>query len=168
MKLRLIVVGIVALVTEGFAQNGNYSLSHFNPLQERSDYLSFDLTQDDRGIIYIAGKEGVEGSEDEEEQGHGDIDVDQAVGVPLREEQAVAHGPREDERGHHGGDEQEDEEGARLLPRLHTREPAQAPANPHQSRVPSGGRGLRGRTLGLGRGRPQRFLMAVFARASDW
>ena len=60
MKLRLIVVGIVALVTEAFAQNGNYSLSHFNPLQERSDYLSFDLTQDDRGIIYIACKEGVE------------------------------------------------------------------------------------------------------------
>ena len=60
MKLRLIVVGIVALVSEAFAQNGNYSLSHFNPAQERSDYLSFDLTQDERGIIYIAGKEGIE------------------------------------------------------------------------------------------------------------
>lgn len=60
MKLKLIVVFSLAFSFRAFSQNGNYSLSHFNPAQERSDYLSFDLTQDDRGIIYIAGKEGVE------------------------------------------------------------------------------------------------------------
>jgi len=60
MKLRLIFLLLVACVAESVAQNGNYSLSHFSPAQERSDYLSFDLEQDERGIIYIAGKEGVE------------------------------------------------------------------------------------------------------------
>lgn len=60
MKLRLIFVFLVAVAAESVAQNGNYSLSHFSPAQERSDYLSFDLEQDERGIIYIAGKEGVE------------------------------------------------------------------------------------------------------------
>ena len=60
MKLRLIFLLLVVCVAESVAQNGNYSLSHFSPAQERSDYLSFDLKQDERGIIYIAGKEGVE------------------------------------------------------------------------------------------------------------
>lgn len=43
-----------------FGQNGNYFLSHFSPSREKSDHLSFDLIQDDRGIIYSAGKEGIE------------------------------------------------------------------------------------------------------------
>lgn len=60
MEIRFIFIFFVALISEAVAQNGNYSLSHFSPLQERADYFSFDLTQDERGIIYIAGKEGVE------------------------------------------------------------------------------------------------------------
>ncbi len=61
MKLRFgFAFLLLALIGRATAQNGNYSLYHFSPAQERSDYLSFDLTQDDRGIIYIAGKEGVE------------------------------------------------------------------------------------------------------------
>ena len=60
MKVRIFLFLYFIFSIQAIAQNGNYSLSHFNPLQERSDYLSFDLTQDDRGIIYIAGKEGVE------------------------------------------------------------------------------------------------------------
>ncbi|MBK5277249.1 MAG: hypothetical protein JJE09_00135 [Bacteroidia bacterium] len=59
MKLGFILLLLVAF-SNVVAQNGNYSLSHFNPAQERSDYLSFDLTQDERGIIYIAGKDGIE------------------------------------------------------------------------------------------------------------
>ena len=60
MKIRFIFIFLVAVISDAAAQNGNYSLSHFSPLQERADYLSFDLAQDERGIIYIAGKEGVE------------------------------------------------------------------------------------------------------------
>ncbi len=60
MKLRYIFILLVAYAAESIAQKGSYSLSHFSPAQERSDYLSFDLKQDERGIIYIAGKEGVE------------------------------------------------------------------------------------------------------------
>lgn len=60
MKVNLFLFLFIASCAQVLAQNGNYSLSHFNPLQERSDYLSFDLTQDERGIIYIAGKEGIE------------------------------------------------------------------------------------------------------------
>ena len=60
MKVKLFLFLFISFSLQGLAQNGNYSLSHFNPGQEISDYLSFDLTQDDRGIIYIAGKAGVE------------------------------------------------------------------------------------------------------------
>jgi ligand-binding sensor domain-containing protein len=60
MKLSYIFLLLVAYAAESIAQKGSYSLSHFSPAQERSDYLSFDLKQDERGIIYIAGKEGVE------------------------------------------------------------------------------------------------------------
>ena len=59
MKLGFILIFLFS-VSNSIAQNGNYSLSHFSPAQERSDYLSFDLEQDERGIIYMAGKEGVE------------------------------------------------------------------------------------------------------------
>ncbi|MEK6780887.1 MAG: triple tyrosine motif-containing protein [Bacteroidota bacterium] len=60
MKLRCILIVLAVWASDAVAQNGNYSLSHFIPVQERSDYLSFDLAQDERGIIYIAGKGGIE------------------------------------------------------------------------------------------------------------
>lgn len=60
VKTFLFLFLFIAFSFQGLAQNGNYSLYHFNPAKERSDYLSFDLAQDDRGIIYVAGKEGIE------------------------------------------------------------------------------------------------------------
>ena len=60
MNFRLTFIFLTVLTGKTFAQNGSYTLSHFSPAQERSDYLSFDLTQDERGIIYIAGREGVD------------------------------------------------------------------------------------------------------------
>jgi len=60
--MRLLLSLLVLLVGSeaAFSQNGNYFLSHFSPSREKSDHLSFDLIQDDRGVIYSAGKEGIE------------------------------------------------------------------------------------------------------------
>jgi Y_Y_Y domain/Two component regulator propeller len=41
------------------AQSGNYFLSHYTPTDERIDYLTFEMAQDDRGVIYFANKKGV-------------------------------------------------------------------------------------------------------------
>ncbi len=41
------------------AQTGNYFLSHYSPQQENIDHFSFDMAQDDNGIIYYANKAGV-------------------------------------------------------------------------------------------------------------
>jgi len=40
-------------------QPGNYFLSHYAPTDENIDYLSFDIAQTDRGVIYFANKSGV-------------------------------------------------------------------------------------------------------------
>ncbi|MBX2941098.1 MAG: hypothetical protein KF860_02025 [Cyclobacteriaceae bacterium] len=40
-------------------QSGNYFLSHYAPTDENIDYLSFDIVQTDRGVIYFANKGGV-------------------------------------------------------------------------------------------------------------
>lgn len=42
-----------------FGQSGNYFLSHYAPTDENIDYLSFDIVQTDRGVIYFANKNGV-------------------------------------------------------------------------------------------------------------
>ncbi|MEQ8423621.1 MAG: hypothetical protein RIA63_02860, partial [Cyclobacteriaceae bacterium] len=42
-----------------FGQTGNYFLSHYSPADENIDYLSFDIVQTDRGVIYFANKSGV-------------------------------------------------------------------------------------------------------------
>lgn len=42
-----------------YAQPGNYFLSHYAPTDENIDYLSFDIAQTDKGIIYFANKGGV-------------------------------------------------------------------------------------------------------------
>lgn len=42
-----------------FGQPGNYFLSHYAPTDENIDYLSFDIAQNERGVIYFANKSGV-------------------------------------------------------------------------------------------------------------
>ena len=42
-----------------FAQPGNYFLSHYTPSDENIDYLSFDIAQTERGVIYFANKNGI-------------------------------------------------------------------------------------------------------------
>ncbi len=42
-----------------FGQPGNYFLSHYTPSDENIDYLSFDIAQTERGVIYFANKTGI-------------------------------------------------------------------------------------------------------------
>ena len=60
MKLTaLLVVVFLAFGLTSKAQTGNYFLSHYTPSDERIDYLTFDMAQDDKGVIYFANKSGV-------------------------------------------------------------------------------------------------------------
>lgn len=54
--LHLIFNGLCIIL---FAQSGNYFLSHYAPSDENLDYLSFDIVQTERGVIYFANKAGV-------------------------------------------------------------------------------------------------------------
>jgi hypothetical protein len=42
-----------------FGQTGNYFLSHYSPNRDDIDHLSFDIAQDERGVLYFANKAGV-------------------------------------------------------------------------------------------------------------
>ncbi len=56
----VIVFSIQLSFTLASAQSGNYFLSHHTPsITEDIDYLSFDIAQNDRGIIYVANKTGI-------------------------------------------------------------------------------------------------------------
>jgi len=60
MKLKALpVVVLLALGIPSVAQTGNYFLSHYTPSDERIDYLTFGMAQDDKGILYFANKSGV-------------------------------------------------------------------------------------------------------------
>lgn len=59
MRVKLLLC-LLSIVVYAYPQSGNFFLSHFSPSRDKSDYLSFDLIQDDRGIIYSAGREGIE------------------------------------------------------------------------------------------------------------
>src|SRR5258706_986264 len=52
-------VVLLAFVIASKAQTGNYFLSHYAPSDERIDYLTFGMTQDDKGVLYFANKSGV-------------------------------------------------------------------------------------------------------------
>jgi len=41
------------------AQTGNYFLSHYTPSDERIDYITFSMAQNDHGVLYLANKAGV-------------------------------------------------------------------------------------------------------------
>ncbi|MFM9839031.1 MAG: triple tyrosine motif-containing protein [Cyclobacteriaceae bacterium] len=58
MRTKILVV--LFLITSGsFAQTGNSFLSHYAPTDERIDYRSMGMVQDDRGLIYFTNKKGV-------------------------------------------------------------------------------------------------------------
>src|SRR6185295_1309284 len=60
MKVKALL--FVVLLASGFsseAQTGNYFLSHYTPSDERIDYLTFEMAQDEKGVLYFANKSGV-------------------------------------------------------------------------------------------------------------
>jgi hypothetical protein len=54
----LFLVFISATITT-YGQTGNYFLSHYSPNRDEIDHLSFDIAQDERGVLYFANKAGV-------------------------------------------------------------------------------------------------------------
>ncbi len=60
MNIRsLFVSAFFALSTLLFAQQGNFFLSHFTPSDERIDYVTFGMAQDQKGVVYFANRSGV-------------------------------------------------------------------------------------------------------------
>ncbi len=60
MRRAYLIFYVTALIGHcAFGQSGNYFLSHYAPRDENIDYLSFDIVQTDRGVIYFANKNGV-------------------------------------------------------------------------------------------------------------
>ncbi|MCB0491594.1 MAG: hypothetical protein KDC93_04175 [Cyclobacteriaceae bacterium] len=60
MRCKFLVLFIIQVITQvSFGQSGNYFLSHYAPTDENIDYLSFDIVQSERGVIYFANKSGV-------------------------------------------------------------------------------------------------------------
>lgn len=60
MKQRLgsVLVGIL-LACEAIGQSGNSFLTHYTPSDERIDYRSVGMVQDNRGLIYFTNKKGI-------------------------------------------------------------------------------------------------------------
>src|SRR6476620_3388091 len=60
MKKPLLTVVFVALICHFLnAQTGHYFLSHYKPGNDNISYLSFDIKQDNNGILYFANRSGV-------------------------------------------------------------------------------------------------------------
>ncbi len=60
MKLfSLTALFLLVAFQSAFAQTGNSFLSHYAPTDERIDYRSMGMVQDDRGLIYFTNKKGV-------------------------------------------------------------------------------------------------------------
>lgn len=60
MRHLLKILLLIALVgPTALAQKGNYFLSHYNPEDENISYLSFDIEQDDKGVLYFSNRSGV-------------------------------------------------------------------------------------------------------------
>jgi hypothetical protein len=60
--MRLILLSILfflIVVRSSFAQPGNSFLAHYAPSDERIDYHSMGMVQDERGLIYFTNKKGV-------------------------------------------------------------------------------------------------------------
>lgn len=50
---------LLASLIPAFGQTGNYFLSHYSPNRDDIDHLSFDIAQDERGVLSFANKAGV-------------------------------------------------------------------------------------------------------------
>lgn len=59
MKLLCLCLFLLAFSQDGFSQKGNSFLTHFSPSDERIDYRSGGMLQDERGLIYFTNKKGV-------------------------------------------------------------------------------------------------------------
>lgn len=60
MKYKLILtVAILTIANLCFSQSGNYFLSHYTPDDERLDYSTFSIAQDEKGVIYFANRKGL-------------------------------------------------------------------------------------------------------------
>lgn len=53
------VLFLLVAFQSAFTQTGNSFLSHYAPTDERIDYRSMGMVQDDRGLIYFTNKKGV-------------------------------------------------------------------------------------------------------------
>ena len=58
MKIKFLLALLLA-ANFTFAQQGNYFLSHYTPEDERFDYLTFSMTQDEKGVFHFANKRGI-------------------------------------------------------------------------------------------------------------
>jgi Y_Y_Y domain len=59
LKIKFILICLLAFLSGARAQNGNYFLSHYSPSSEKINYLSFQIAQDEKGVLYFANKTGV-------------------------------------------------------------------------------------------------------------
>ena len=60
MKRFLFLFAFVGLIYDwGIAQPGHFFLSHYKPGNDNISYLSFDIHQDNNGILYFANRSGV-------------------------------------------------------------------------------------------------------------
>jgi hypothetical protein len=59
MKRLCLLFVLVGLVFHASAQTGHYFLSHYKPGNDNISYLSFDIKQDNNGILYFANRSGV-------------------------------------------------------------------------------------------------------------
>ncbi len=56
-RLSLFLLLLLSYVS--FGQTGNYLLTHYSPKNEEIDHVSFDIAQDNRGVLYFANKAGI-------------------------------------------------------------------------------------------------------------
>jgi ligand-binding sensor domain-containing protein len=57
---RLILCLILTAISSlAVGQTGNYLMTHYSPKNEEIDHVSFDIAQDNRGVLYFANKAGV-------------------------------------------------------------------------------------------------------------
>ncbi len=58
MKIKFLITFLLA-TNLLLAQSGNYFLSHYAPEDERFDYFTFAMAQDDKGVFHFANRRGV-------------------------------------------------------------------------------------------------------------
>src|SRR5205085_12446417 len=59
MRAIVLFLVFVGATISSLGQTGNYFLSHYSPNRDDIDHLSFDIAQDERGVLYFANKAGV-------------------------------------------------------------------------------------------------------------